>query len=183
MGFCENFRAKFVWLCIVFLLVLSSGGLIPTVDALTVEEIIKLKEAGISEELILELIRKEKGKVTTEKEEERKGKVITDEKERLRMAEELRAAALAGQTEKVKSLLDWGAAVKAKDKEGHTALMWAAARGHTDTVKLLLNRGANINAKTNDGWIASMMVFSLGHRDIMKTLMDRGAGAIVAGKH
>ncbi len=60
----------------------------------------------------------------------------------------LHRAAAAGQTDKVKNLLDKGADMNAKDHYGHTPLSNAAANGHQNTVILLLERGANIYAAT-----------------------------------
>jgi ankyrin repeat protein len=46
-------------------------------------------------------------------------------------------AALEGQTQIVKALLDRGADVNTKDSQGRTALMVATINLHTDTVRLL----------------------------------------------
>ena len=43
-------------------------------------------------------------------------------------------------------MLDKGADIEAKDKEGNTPLMYASYRSHFLIVKLLLDRGAKINA-------------------------------------
>jgi ankyrin repeat protein len=42
----------------------------------------------------------------------------------------------------VKELLDCGANVHARDKNGWTAWLWAFSAGHADVVKLLEARGA-----------------------------------------
>ena len=44
-----------------------------------------------------------------------------------------------GDTERVRRLLDKGAAVDEKDEYGRTALMAASAMGHTEVVQLLLD--------------------------------------------
>ncbi len=60
MSFTDRFKARFILLySILFLLSFSSIWLINTAAALTIEEIIKLKKAGVSDEVILEMIRKE----------------------------------------------------------------------------------------------------------------------------
>lgn len=84
-------------------------------------------------------------------------------------------AAERGQTERVKSLLDSGAKVNAKDKVGATSLMWAAGFGHTETVQLLLKTGAKVNAKTKDGMTPLMSSAFLGHTATVKILLDAGA--------
>jgi ankyrin repeat protein len=55
---------------------------------------------------------------------------------------DLLEAAEAGDTARVEQLLEQGADVNAKDKDGYTALMLAAFSGHTETVKTLLDAGA-----------------------------------------
>jgi ankyrin repeat protein len=54
-------------------------------------------------------------------------------------------------SEMVKALIDKGADVNAKDKDGQTALMLAAGGGYTEIVKALIEKGADVNAKNNTG--------------------------------
>ncbi len=80
-------------------------------------------------------------------------------------------ASALGHTEVVKELLNRGANIEEKDKDGETPLIrgvflqlfnqlkWfiyflflASALGHTEVVKELLNRGASIEEKDKDGW-------------------------------
>lgn len=60
-------------------------------------------------------------------------------------------AALNGQTEAVKLLLERGANINNRHKDGSTALHGAAFLGHIETVKLLIEKGADINARKHDG--------------------------------
>lgn len=60
-------------------------------------------------------------------------------------------AALNGQTEAVKLLLEKGANIHNRHKDGSTALHGAAFLGHIDTVKLLLEKGADANIRKPDG--------------------------------
>ena len=60
-------------------------------------------------------------------------------------------AALNGQTEAVKLLLEKGANIHNRHKDGSTALHGAAFLGRIETVKLLLEKGADINARKPDG--------------------------------
>ena len=62
----------------------------------------------------------------------------------------LMTAARTGSVEAVKTLLDRGAAVDAKEGvRGQTALMWAVVENHLDVVRLLHQRGANINSASS----------------------------------
>jgi ankyrin repeat protein/tRNA A-37 threonylcarbamoyl transferase component Bud32 len=70
----------------------------------------------------------------------------------------------------VKLLLDKGADVNAKDREGRTALMWAASSGNVDIVKILLDAGADISAKNEDGETALMLAQRNKQVDTMKIL-------------
>lgn len=60
-------------------------------------------------------------------------------------------AALFGQTEAGRLLLEKGADLNVKNNEGLTALHTAAFLCHPETVKLLLEKGADVTAKNNDG--------------------------------
>ena len=60
-------------------------------------------------------------------------------------------AALHGKTEATKLLLEKGANIHTRHRDGSTALHAAAFLGRYETVKLLLEKGANRNAKSNDG--------------------------------
>jgi hypothetical protein len=60
-------------------------------------------------------------------------------------------AAQWGHAHVVQYLLDQGADMGAKDKEGHTALTVASSRGRTAVVRLLLEKGAPADLKFKDG--------------------------------
>ena len=61
------------------------------------------------------------------------------------------AAARLGCEAQARALLDRGAAIDAKDREGATALAKAAQAGKLPLIRLLLDRGANVNARAVDG--------------------------------
>lgn len=84
-------------------------------------------------------------------------------------------AAKQGELEKVKSLLDGGADINGKDKNGFTALMWASSKGHLEIVKLLLDKGADINARHSHGDIALIMASSEGHLEVVRLLLNNGS--------
>jgi ABC-type uncharacterized transport system ATPase subunit len=56
-------------------------------------------------------------------------------------------AALYGDTQAARVLLDRGAHVNGTCRDGHAALHWAAFLGHSQVVELLLERGANPTAR------------------------------------
>ncbi|MGH6798173.1 MAG: ankyrin repeat domain-containing protein, partial [Roseiarcus sp.] len=61
------------------------------------------------------------------------------------------AAARLGCEAQARALLDRGAAIGAKDREGKTALAKAAEADKLALIRLLLERGANVNARAVDG--------------------------------
>ncbi len=63
----------------------------------------------------------------------------------------LQWAALNGQRDALALLLDRGAPVNGRSRDGHTALHGAAFMGHAESVRLLLERGADVNATSNNG--------------------------------
>lgn len=68
----------------------------------------------------------------------------------------LMRAALDGNTEKVKQLIQQGADINQRDDNGRTGLMFAVINTHYETMKLLLEYGADVNAKSNQGGTALM---------------------------
>lgn len=73
-------------------------------------------------------------------------------------------------------LIDFGADLNARDKDGLSPLMAAAYHGHLDVVQTLLRCGADINArKHKDGFTALMVALSTDHDHIVNFLVSRGA--------
>ncbi len=60
-------------------------------------------------------------------------------------------AAVMGQTEAAELLLQHGADVNGRNRDGNTALHLAVFLGRAETAKLLLKNGADVNAKNDDG--------------------------------
>jgi len=89
--------------------------------------------------------------------------------------EQLLNAARSGDTETIKSLLNNGADVNAKDNEGWHPLQLAAKRGDVEIVRFLLENGADVNATNNLGGTALMSAASRGYVEIVKLLLEKGA--------
>lgn len=96
------------------------------------------------------------------------------------------ALMLAGamcQEQSVRQLLEWGADVSLKDKNGDTALIGASAafcsgqtvKGQTSIVRMLLQRGANPNTQDSAGETALMAVTAYGDVGTLHVLLDAGA--------
>ena len=85
----------------------------------------------------------------------------------------LHVAAMAGQVQSVRLLLDAGAAVDAPGPG--TPLLLAAGSGHLEVVKLLVERGADVNAADDHGGTAVAAAAQGGHQEIVRYLSGRGA--------
>jgi uncharacterized protein len=90
-------------------------------------------------------------------------------------------AAKKGSLEDVKTLLEKGADLHAKDQNGLTVLVYAVLSGNVELVKHLVNRGAGVNARDEDGSTALMVASRLGNVDVMTLLADHGADVNVKG--
>lgn len=70
----------------------------------------------------------------------------------------------------LKTLVDAGADINAKDKNGQTALFYAAKQGNKEIVTYLLEHGIDYYAIDNKNDIARNLAFSAGHKDIVAQL-------------
>jgi ankyrin repeat protein len=86
----------------------------------------------------------------------------------------LMQAALYGDVDSVRLLLDNGADPNIANEAGATALMWAA--DDIEKTRLLLDRGADVNARSADSRTALLIAAGrFGSREVVKLLLDRGA--------
>lgn len=90
-------------------------------------------------------------------------------------ASDLPAAAMAGDTEAVRRLLDLGFTVDSPDAQGCTALLRAAGGGHRTTVELLISRGADPQRAANTGATPLSAAVSMRQADIVNALLAAGA--------
>ncbi|HEV7397036.1 MAG TPA: ankyrin repeat domain-containing protein [Pyrinomonadaceae bacterium] len=77
-------------------------------------------------------------------------------------------AAIKGDNETVKSLLDQGVNPNTKDGDGRTPMTEAAYFGHIEIVKMLIFKGGDMWAKKNDG--ETPVTMAAGHPDIVKLM-------------
>ena len=92
------------------------------------------------------------------------------------LAEELWAAARAGEAARVTAALDKGVDVNARTRYGATALTFAADRGHVELVKLLIARGADINLQDTFYKMRALdMAMMNNHPDVVTLLLQRGS--------
>ncbi|MGZ5571820.1 MAG: ankyrin repeat domain-containing protein [Usitatibacter sp.] len=76
------------------------------------------------------------------------------------------------------ALMEAGAKVDARSRDGLTPIMVAAGQGHADVVRLLIARHANVNEKSPErGKTALDYATNSGQDEIVKILVDAGARA------
>ncbi|GHA82368.1 ankyrin repeat domain-containing protein [Cognatilysobacter bugurensis] len=85
------------------------------------------------------------------------------------------SAAIIGDADAVRRLLDLGLPVDAIDAQGCSALLRAAGGGHRAVVDLLLSRGADPKLASQSGATALSAAVSMRHADIVDGLLSAGA--------
>ncbi|MDO7934258.1 ankyrin repeat domain-containing protein [Xanthomonas euvesicatoria] len=85
------------------------------------------------------------------------------------------AAAMTGDTDAVRRLIDLGLPVDAVDAQGCTALLRAAGGGHLGVVAHLLGRGADPQRAANSGATPLSAAVSMRQTDIVAALLQAGA--------
>jgi len=90
-------------------------------------------------------------------------------------AEDVPAAAIVGDADAVRRLLDLGLPVDALDNQGCSSLLRAAGGGHRAVVDLLLARGADPQLAANSGATPLSAAVSMRHVDIVDRLIASGA--------
>lgn len=90
-------------------------------------------------------------------------------------AADVPAAAIVGDVDAVRRLLDLGLPVEAVDRQGCTALLRAAGGGHGALVDLLLARGANASCTADTGATPLSAAVSMRQAGIVDQLLGAGA--------
>ncbi|XP_067653717.1 ankyrin repeat, PH and SEC7 domain containing protein secG-like [Haliotis asinina] len=92
-------------------------------------------------------------------------------------------AALRGQSDVVKLLMDRGANMSLVDKFGNNVLHHACTGGDLETVKLILSQNMMyINSRGNESRTPLMEAAFWGESDVVKLLVDRGANMSLVDK-
>ncbi|TBR13567.1 MAG: hypothetical protein EPO46_02415 [Lysobacter sp.] len=89
-------------------------------------------------------------------------------------AADVPAAAIAGDVDAVRRLLDLGLPVDAVDRQGCSALLRAAGGGHSTVVDLLLERGADPGLAAQSGATPLSAAVSMRHVEIVDRLVRAG---------
>ena len=89
--------------------------------------------------------------------------------------QDLPAAAIVGEADAVRRLIDLGLPVDATDSQGCTALLRAAGGGHRAVVDLLLARGADPRIAARSGATPLSAAVSMRQGDIVERLLAAGA--------
>ncbi len=85
-------------------------------------------------------------------------------------------AAMRGDIERVRALLQQGADVNAAQGDGMTALHWAGLNGNVALADLLVRAGASTSAVTRNGAYTALHLASRsGHADVVEALLKAGS--------
>ena len=92
--------------------------------------------------------------------------------------EELLEGAGKAEPEKVRQLIQGGADVNAKNKDGLTPLMLAAQNNpNPEVLKVLIKAGEDVNAKDTEGWTPLMIAAIENTPEVLTALLEAGADA------
>lgn len=83
-----------------------------------------------------------------------------------------RVAAIGGNKDVGRTLLQYGADMNWKDKDGKTTLMMAVVNGHQGLVEILLEKNVDISIKNEFGKTAYEMAVSMDRVRVIKTLEE-----------
>jgi len=86
-------------------------------------------------------------------------------------------AAFGGKTDEVKALLEKGADVNCRNKDGTTPLHLATATGHTKCANVLIAYGADIEARDKQGGTPLAVAAVTAHPAMVELLLSHGAKA------
>jgi len=88
---------------------------------------------------------------------------------------DLYMAIVIGDSARVRSLVEQGADVNAKDERGLTPLFWAISLRQAKVAELLIAQGADVNAETQENQTPLRMAVIRGDREVLEMLIANGA--------
>jgi len=94
----------------------------------------------------------------------------------------LMIAAAAGHTHIVQFLIEGGAKLDIRDKDGRTALMLAVTNNRVECVKVLLENGADPNICSRNGWSSLYSAANKGYTEIVTIILYSQAMHKLKGK-
>src|SRR5580704_6863803 len=86
-------------------------------------------------------------------------------------ASDVADAAMKGNKEAVRSLLEHKADVNARQMDGTTALHWAVRADDRETAELLIRSGANVSVANRDGATPLLLAAVNGNAAMIETLI------------
>jgi TonB family protein len=92
-------------------------------------------------------------------------------------------AASQGRVDEVRTLLDQGIDVNARNEDGWTPLLFAALGGHAEVVALLLEWDADVNVSNKAGWTPLIAAALSGHTEIVGLGDSALTALIVAARY
>lgn len=92
-----------------------------------------------------------------------------------KMEEMLLQAALEGDTEIIRAMIEQGVSFNKVDADESTALMYAAYNGHSAIVELLLEKGMEVDRRNTKGQSALLFASTGPFPETVKLLLDHGA--------
>lgn len=92
-------------------------------------------------------------------------------------------AASRGDITALRSLLDSGRNIEARNQHGDTPLIFATKAGQYHSVRFLLGYGADVNAQNNNGYSALHIASHFGHNKIAALLLNHKAEPNLADIH
>jgi ankyrin repeat protein len=93
---------------------------------------------------------------------------------RARVTENLLSALESGNLDEVIRLVEEGADINAKSKDGATPLHLAAHKRRRDVAKMLIDKGADLNAKNKDGLTPLAYAIRVRNRAVAEVIWRHG---------
>jgi hypothetical protein len=84
-------------------------------------------------------------------------------------------AVYRGNVAEARALLDSGADVNWRSRDGWPLLHYAVSGGHAEAVRLLLKAGADVNAQTRDGVTPVINAIEWGYAEVVEVLLAHEA--------